>query len=73
MRQGDALTKSGNGASINAKASLPVCPGRTPKETLFEEFREGLETVDVVGCAARFPATMHGQDGIAHIDTTHGN
>ena len=40
----------------SAQASLPVRPGRTAKATLFEEFREGLDTVDVVGCATRFPA-----------------
>ena len=61
------------GFGQSAQASLPVRPGRTVKETLFEEFRESLDTIDVVGCAARFSATVHSQDGIAHIDTAHGN
>lgn len=37
--------------------------------SLLEEFREGLDAVDVVGCATRFPTAMHGQDSIAHVDT----
>ena len=37
---------------------------------LFEKMCEGLDGIDVVGCTASFPATMHGEDGIAHIDTS---
>jgi len=40
------------------------------KGILTEELRECLDAVDVVGCAARFPAAVHGQDGVTHIDTS---
>jgi hypothetical protein len=36
----------------------------------FEELCESLNSKDVIGSTARFPATMHGKDGIAHIDTS---
>ena len=36
---------------------------------LFEELRESLDSKYLVGRAARFPATMHSEDGITHIDT----
>ena len=45
---------------------------RNRQKLLAEKLRECLDTVYVVGCAARFPTAMHGQDGITHIDTTHG-
>ena len=40
---------------------------------LAEELRESLDAVDVVGCAARFPATVHGQDGISHVNSSQRN
>ena len=61
------------GFGQSAQASLPVRPGRTAKETLFEEFRKGLDAIDVVDSAACFPATVHGQDSITHIDTLYRN
>lgn len=36
------------------------------------ELREGTDAVGVVGYAARLAATVHAEDGIAHIDTTQG-
>ena len=39
----------------------------------FEELRKCLNSKDVIGSTARFPATMHGKDGIAHIYTSQGN
>jgi hypothetical protein len=35
--------------------------------------RKSLNSKDVIGSTARFPATMHGKDGIAHIDTSQRN
>ena len=40
---------------------------------LFEELRKSLNSKDVIGSTARFPATMHSKDGITHIDTSQGN
>ena len=37
--------------------------------SLAEELRKGLDAVDVVGWATCFPAAVHGQDGIAHVNT----
>ena len=41
--------------------------------SLAEELRKGLDAVDVVGCATCFPAAVHGQDGIAHVNTLYRN
>ena len=40
---------------------------------LFEELRKSLNSKNVVCSTARFPATMHGEYGIAHIDTSQRN
>ena len=49
--------------------------GRIANSTLFsfEELRKSLNSKDMIGSTARFPATMHGKDGIAHIDTSQLN
>lgn len=36
------------------------------------ELREGADAVLMVGYAACLAATVHAEDGIAHIDTTQG-
>ena len=33
------------------------------------ELCKGLHAIEMVGHAARFTATVHGEDGIAHVDT----
>lgn len=40
---------------------------------LTEELTEGLDSIDVVGHTACFPAAVHSQNGIAHIDTSEGD
>lgn len=44
----------------------------TQRGCLAEEPCECLDAEDMVGCAARLATAMHGEDGIAHIDTSQG-
>ena len=52
------------------REELPVTVKAVPAVPLAEVFRECLDAIDVISSAARFPAAVHGQDGVTHIDTS---
>ena len=53
------------------RASLFARDWRRGGSVVVVELGEGFHTVEMVGNTARLSATMHGQDGITHVDTSH--